>query len=156
MSSAAANQQAMARDLAAMQSMKYNQAAQLRGLQQQAIYRTQDNLEGVYWHMYFADHAQARSVYSHIGSSNMIPSPLVQHQAVVDWQRRQAIAVRNQLELNRRLQQRISSVRPQRPAVQTSPRRSPAPTCLAAASPCRRIPPGRGQRPIRTASRGSR
>ena len=121
MSSAAANQQAMARNLAAMQSMQYNQAAQLRGLQQQAIYRTQDNLEGVYWHMYFADQARARSVYSHMGGGNMIPSPLVQQQAVVDWQRQQAIAVRNQLEYNRRLQQRNPSVAPNAPPSDVAP-----------------------------------
>lgn len=57
----AANQ-SFDRTNAAMRSMLTNRAATVRGLGQAAIYRTPDNLYGVYWQTYYANRARLIAV----------------------------------------------------------------------------------------------
>ncbi|QDV32996.1 hypothetical protein [Tautonia plasticadhaerens] len=68
----AANQ-SFDRTNAAMRSMLTNRAATVRGLGQAAVYRTPDNLYGVYWQMHYANQARLVAVGSS-GPFGMTPA----------------------------------------------------------------------------------
>jgi hypothetical protein len=84
----AANQ-SFDRTNAAMQSMLTNRAATVRGLGQSAVYRTSDNLYGVYWQMHYARNAQMRSSYFAMMHGRPIwPTAHLDRQAMEDNARR--------------------------------------------------------------------
>ena len=72
-----------------MQSMLANRAATMRGYGQHAVYRTSDNLYGVYWQNYYMRRAQMFSTYIETGHGrNLIPIDHVDRMRAIDNARR--------------------------------------------------------------------
>jgi hypothetical protein len=82
---------------AMIHSMNANRAATMRGMQQQVIYRTQDNLYGVYWQAEMARQARINTNGTGAGANPMLAAEAMKHRA-----RQQARSV----ELQQRFEQR--------------------------------------------------
>ena len=107
--------QSVLRTDAMMQSMYQNNAAKMRGLSDQVVYRADDILYGVYWQTYYANQARLRSVYA---ASLVVdpfgrPSPYTQQalgrlntMAELDNRRRQSQEAARTAEIIRRLDRR--------------------------------------------------
>lgn len=118
--------QSVGRANATMRSLHTNRAATIRGLSQQTVYRTPDNLYGVYWNMYYTNRARMRSVY---GSTLRlrVPGPggvtpldelrkrMLDAQALADNQRRAAQEQARSVEILNRFDRRSPGVDPNGP-----------------------------------------
>lgn len=98
---------------AMIQSMNANRAATMRGMQQQVIHRTDDNLYGVYWTMYNTRQAQ---IYSNVGASGG-SSPRMVMMQIMEIQKRRARERARSEELAHRFRQRSNPLPPHSPPV---------------------------------------
>ena len=116
--------QSVLRADATMQSLYQNEAARMRGLSDQAIYRADDILYGVYWQNYYANQARLRSVYaaSLVKDPFIRPVPINQQalerlnrMAELDNMRRRAQETARTAEIIRRLDRRNPVLEPEGP-----------------------------------------
>lgn len=98
---------------AMIQSMHANRATIMRGMQQQVIHRTNDNLYGVYWNMYNRRQAQ---IYSNVGASGGSGPHMMMMQAMEIQKRRARERARSE-ELAHRFRQRSNPLPPHSPPV---------------------------------------
>ncbi|WP_169974764.1 hypothetical protein [Tautonia rosea] len=106
--------QSVNRTNAMIQSMNANRAATMRGMQQQVIYRTPDNLYGVYWNMHNTRQAQ---IFSNVVASGGINPRLVKMREMELRQQYARERARSR-ELAYRFQQRSNPLPPHTPPVQ--------------------------------------
>jgi hypothetical protein len=93
-----------------IQSMIANRNATMRGMQQQVIYRTPDNLYGVYWSMHNTRQAQ---IYSNVGGGG----PRMAMMQALEVQKRRARERARSEELAHRFRQRSNPLPPHSPPV---------------------------------------
>jgi hypothetical protein len=102
--------QSVNRTNAMIQSMIANRNATMRGMQQQVIYRTPDNLYGVYWSMHNTRQAQ---IYSNVGGGG----PRMAMMQALEVQKRRARERARSEELAHRFRQRSNPLPPHSPPV---------------------------------------